>query len=280
MEISATQLEATNPNIYKILMPKESDGFNDIFHLINPVVNSEAEGIKPWWAPNDSSGVFNTLAQHAINLYRNDPKEEIFQDPLYNAMWLQHPNDQLQSLANEITEGLYSNDDKATAIIQWTLFNFPYQLDKKNYGHDELWAPPTFALAKGSGDCEDGAFLVHSLLLHAGVPYDRIRTYGGLVKAGEGAETGGHAWTAYRRESDDEWVILDTSYYPTLKHVKDRSLMKDDNRYVDNLFWFNKIYWINTYDIDRIHNPGATYNAQGIMQNKINTLGWIVNNVV
>jgi len=60
-----------------------------------------------------------------------------------------------------------------------------------------------FRATIGKGDCEDGAFLVHSLLLHAGVPYDRIGTYGGLVESGEGAATGGHAWTAYRRESDD-----------------------------------------------------------------------------
>ena len=280
MEIQRTELGAVNPNIYKILLPKGEDGINDVFQLINPVNNTTADAIAPWWAPSDTSSIFSTLTQHAIELYRNDPKEEVFQDPLYNAMWLQHPNDQLQRLADQITEGLYTNDDKATAIIRWTLFNFPYQTDEKNYGTVELWAPPTFALAKGSGDCEDGAFLVHSLLLHAGVPFDRIRTYGGLVKAGEGAETGGHAWTAYRRETDDEWVVLDSSYYPTLKHVKDRPLMRNDSKYVENLFWFNEVNWVNTYDIDRIHNPGATYNPKGMMKNKINTLGWLINNVV
>lgn len=279
MYVQPVSLGAANPFIDRILQPSRNSA-SDLFRTINPPASNLVDTNKPWWAPSDTTGVFDALAYHSIALYQEEPKEEVFQDPLYNNMWLQHPNDQIQRLADRITEGLYSNDDKATAIIWWVLYNFPYQYDKKNYGEDEFWAPPTFALAKGSGDCEDGAFLVHSLLLHAGVPYDRIRTYGGLVRAGEGAETGGHAWTAYRRELDDEWVVLDTSYYPTLRHVKDRSLMRNDNRYVENLFWFNKIYWVNTYDIDRIHNPGATYNAQGAMKNKINTLGWLVNNVV
>ena len=278
MKIDLITFNTSNPYINKILTPT-SNNVADLFNTINPQNSDIVDTNRPWWAPNDTTGVFNSLALHALALYHQDPVEETFQDPLYNRMWLQYPNDQIQRLANEITEGLYDNDDKATAIIQWTLFNFPYQTDKKNYGHDELWAPPTFALATGSGDCEDGAFLVHSLMLHAGIPYDRIRTYGGLVKAGEGAATGGHAWTAYRRETDDEWVILDSSYYPTLKHVKDRPLMRNDNKYVENLFWFNQMYWTNTYDIDRIHNPGATYSAQGAMKNKINTLGWFVNNV-
>jgi hypothetical protein len=127
-------------------------------------------------------------------------------------------------------------------------------------------------------NCEDGAFLVHSLLLHAGIPYNRIRTYGGLVKAGEGAPLGGHGWTAYKRESDDEWVVLDTAYYPNMKHVDDRRLMKYDSRYVDNFFWFNKLNWTNTYDIDRIHNPEAPiYNAKGYMDKKVKLAGWLIN---
>jgi hypothetical protein len=196
----------------------------------------------------------------SLSLYEQGyAKEERIYSPVYNRVYLQYPNDRLQALADQITFGLNENDDKATAAIQWVLRNFPYEEDITNYGHPELWAPPTFALRKGSGDCEDGAFIVHSLLLHSGIPRERIRTYGGLVKAGAGAATGGHAWTAYRRESDDEWVILDTSYYPTLSHVRDRPLMKDTTLYINNFFYFDAHYWVNLEDVDRIHDPGAVY---------------------
>ncbi len=278
MHVDGVTLGATNPNIVKILNPASSDAA-DLFNTINPTT-SDVSANKPWWAPASNSAVFDAMLSFAIAYYKEDPVEEVFRDPVYNRMWLQYPNEQLQRLADRITKGLSDDDDKVTAIIRWTLYNFPYEYDKKNYGEEEFWAPPTFALAKGSGDCEDGAFLVHSLLLHAGIPYERIRTYGGLVKAGEGAATGGHAWTAYCRKSDDEWVILDSSYYPTLRHVSQRPMMKDDDRYVDNFFWFNQLDWVNTYSIDRIHNPGAlAYNARGYLENKIRMAGWLVNNL-
>jgi hypothetical protein len=213
-----------------------------------------------WGVPDTKPNIFDHLLSVSLSLYEEGrTKEEKILSPIYNRIYLQHPNDRMQALADEITYGLYSNDDKATATIRWVLRNFPYEEDKSNYGYEELWAPPTFALRRGSGDCEDGAFIVHSLLLHSGIPYDRIRTYGGLVEIGEGAATGGHAWTAYRRELDDEWVILDTSYRPTLRDVEDRPLMRDSTYYIDNFFYFNARYWVNLEDVDRIHDPGAIY---------------------
>ena len=230
--------------------------------LLSLLDNSKAGTTRgeKWWVPNTQPNLFDRLLTISLSLYeQGHAKEEKILSPMYNRMYLQHPNASLQDLADEITSRFHSNDDQETATIQWVLKNFRYEEDLNNYGHEELWAPPTFALRKGSGDCEDGAFIVHSLLLHAGISRGRVRTYGGLVKAGEGAALGGHAWTAYRRESDDQWVILDTSYYPTFKHVADRPLMKDASLYIDNFFYFDAIYWVNLEEVDRIHDPGAVY---------------------
>jgi hypothetical protein len=62
----------------------------------------------------------------------------------------------------------------------------------------------------GSGDCEDGAVLLHALLLAAGIPADRVVTAFGRV----GIDRSGHAWVAYRRESDGLWVALDWTLGP------------------------------------------------------------------
>jgi transglutaminase-like putative cysteine protease len=231
---------------------------------------------RPWWAVNTQQTIFDQLFNFAVTNYNVEDKgvQEIF-DPGYINIYLQYPNQQLQRLADKITYGLHDNDDKATAIIRWVLHNFPYETDENNYGYDELWVPPTFSLAKGSGDCEDGAFLVHSLLLHAGVDHRRIRTYGGFVDAGEGAASGGHAWTAYRRERDDEWVVLDSSYYPNLKHVEERPLMRETAMYRENFFYFNRFVWTNLEGVDRIHNPGAwyNYNQHGQINQQLRTAG-------
>jgi hypothetical protein len=249
-----------------------------LFALVNRVPQTQPNtGL--WWTQPTSSTIFDRmlLSAKSLQLQGHGIEEKVL-SPTYNRIYLQYPNDSLKALANDITRGLVSDDEKATAVIRWALNNFPYELDEANYGYAEFWAPPTFALRKGSGDCEDGAFIVHSLLLHAGIPYERVRTYGGLVEAGEGAATGGHAWTAYRRELDDEWVILDTSYHPTMAPVDDRPLMRDASLYIDNFFYFNAYYWVTLQDVDRIHDPGVvyTYSSKGLAQDLLLNTGAFV----
>jgi len=256
----------------KLLEPTSA---NDLFQIVNNQQSQQVD--KPWW-DNTPVNTFDILSSFAQVVYEQNPTgEEKTFSAGYNRIYLQYPHEDLQALSDKITYGLSDNDDKATAIIRWVLQNFPYQEDIDNYGYDEFWAPPIFALQRGRGDCEDGAFLVHSLMLHAGISYDRIRTYGGYVDAGPGAASGGHAWTAYRRELDDEWVVLDSSYFPTLDHVKDRPLMKGQSMYVDNFFYFNQLYWVNLEGIDRIHNPGIIYSAKAAMENKLALAGRLIN---
>lgn len=263
-------------SINDILQPRISA--QKLFNIINPPT-SQAVDNRPWWAANTATTIFDQLFNFSLNQYQpNTGTETETFEPTFINMYLQYPNEKLQELADYITDGLTEDDDKATAIIWWTLFNFPYKTDKENYGYDEMWVPPTFALAKGSGDCEDGAFLVHSLMLHAGIPYNRIRTYGGFVDSGDGAASGGHAWTAYRRETDDEWVVLDTSYYPNLRHVDDRTPMRKIEMYRENYFFFNKLTWTTLEGIDRIHNPGAWYNysVNGTFNSMLKTAGMLI----
>ena len=75
--------------------------------------------------------------------------------------------------------------------------------------------------------------------------YDRIRTYAGYVEAGINAPFGGHAWTIYKRESDNTWIELDWCYYPKDTSIKDRTSFELDKKYVDAWWWMNAL---NTYD--------------------------------
>jgi predicted transglutaminase-like cysteine proteinase len=150
---------------------------------------------------------------------------------------LQFPNNAISSQAKQIVLPTDSVDHKVYKIEQWVQQNIEYVSDIENYGIGELWAFPTVTLNRGTGDCEDGAFLIHSLALGAGVPHERLRTYGGIVVAGNGAETGGHAWTAFKRSIDDEWVILDFSYYPTSLPINERMPMSGDLKYIDDFFF-------------------------------------------
>ncbi|GAB4272116.1 MAG: hypothetical protein Kow0092_27120 [Deferrisomatales bacterium] len=149
---------------------------------------------------------------------------------------LQLPNPWLQTLARSIVDPRAPNDEKAHRILLWVQEHIRYVSDREGYGVPEYWAPPTVTARRRQGDCEDGALLLHSLLLHAGVAPDRVRTYAGVVAPGPGSPGGGHAWTAYRRESDGEWVALDWAYRPDPSPVADRPPLREDPAYLH--VWF------------------------------------------
>ncbi len=152
--------------------------------------------------------------------------------------YLQYPSSRLHSVAERIVSRGATNDAKVFKIEQWTKDNIRYMSEAEDDWTAELWSFPTVTLERTSGHCEDGAFLIHSLALHAGVSPDRLKTYGGIVFAGESClTTGGHAWTAYRREMDDQWIIVDWCYWAKDTPMSDRIPMSDDHRYIDEYFF-------------------------------------------
>jgi len=156
--------------------------------------------------------------------------------------YLQFPNAQISALAE-----------------QWVQDNITYVSDEENYGTGELWAYPTVTLEKKSGDCEDGSFLIHSLALHAGIPPERLRTYGGLVYADPwGSTTGGHAWTTYKRETDDEWIITDWCYWTTDIPIAERHPMTEDTKYIDDFFYIQATRTVETPYANEVRNPIGT----------------------
>ncbi len=214
-------------------------------------------------APN-KLGVFDVI--NAVNQAKTLSKEEIINDPAYVNMYLQYGNQVIKDLAMEIVNQGDSDDVKMQKIQEWVVRNIQYMEDKAQYGFPELWVPPSMLLNSKKGDCEDGAFLIMSLALNAGVEPDRLRFYAGEVKAGEGAATGGHGWVAYQRDSDREWVIVDFSYYPDLRDMDKRLLMKDDTRYIDDWFVMEVGKVILTPENNRVRNPGVVYSNTAYIQ--------------
>lgn len=106
--------------------------------------------------------------------------------------------------------------------------------------------------------CEDGAFLIHSLALNAGVNSDRLRTYGGVVawqnEVG-GLSSGGHGWTAYKTESDNKWIILDWCFFTTDAPFDKRIKMEDNFKYVDDYFFVNLKNTVDTPYSNGIRKP-------------------------
>lgn len=178
--------------------------------------------------------------------------------------YLEYPSSKIKNFVKEVVGVKLSdtNDEKAYKIMRWVQDMIEYKSDIKNYGQMEWWTTPSQTLNRMSGDCEDGAFLMHSMMLNAGIPWDQIRTYGGSVMVGQGAATGGHGWTAYKRETDDEWVVLDWCYYPNTKQIADRTTMRYDIKYIDDWFYIDTHASVDTPWTNKVRNPGAmAYNT-------------------
>ncbi len=169
--------------------------------------------------------------------------------------YFQFPNSKIQSLADKIVDSRWSDDKKAYAIEQWVIDNIEYVSDLKNHGRMEYWSKPTETLSRMNGDCEDGAWLMGSLMLHAGVDDSKVFFYGGMVRIEEGSlELGGHGWTGYKR-SDGEIVALDWSYYPTSEPLNERTPLKDNLKYYDDMFVTTLRKTIETPYANYVRNP-------------------------
>lgn len=134
-------------------------------------------------------------------------------------------------------------DAIAWQVQKWAVRHLTYISDKKSAGLDEYWQYPYETEATRTGDCEDGAILIASLMLNAGVPAWRVRCTAGLVKSGKGAATGGHAYVTYCRETDNNWVVLDWCYLEDSRRpVAKKPIFKTLKNYKDIWFSFNHLY--------------------------------------
>lgn len=232
-EINTSVGLATNVDITRLL-PQPTKQPKNLLDVIKPTTQSTLFNIDIY---NILTSMMET--RFAVIQFKVGRLGEVDSGANYEK-YLQFPNAKIQALADSIVAPTDSDDVKMYKIEQWVIENIEYVSDIKNYGTGELWAYPTVTVEKGSGDCEDGAFLMHSLALHAGVSPNQLRTYGGIVidySSGTGIGTGGHAWTAYQRETDDEWIILDWCYWAKDTPIEDRMTMADNHKYIDDYFY-------------------------------------------
>jgi len=214
---------------------------------------------------NLTSRLFSTIIKLNQNAYM--PRDKITSDPVFINLWLQYPNDIIRKFAATIVHRLDSDDVKMEKIQRWVVDNIEYMTDEEQYGFAELWVPPVMLLHTQKGDCEDGAFLIMSLGLNAGVDPAKLRMFGGFVDAGQGAASGSHGWVAYRRESGNEWVAVDFSYYPDLRPMTDRIPLKDDDKYVDDYFFITNKYIVVTENTNRVRDPEVYYSDGRVIPN-------------
>ena len=114
-----------------------------------------------------------------------------------------------------------ANDSKIYKIEEWVRDNVRYRSDKEQFNM-RRWTMPMETLQRLKGDCKDGATLIMSFAVTAGVPEDRLRFYSPIVTS-----NGMHASVAYRRESDDQWVWVEWTVEISLGDIDKRPTLKE-----------------------------------------------------
>ena len=110
-----------------------------------------------------------------------------------------------------------------------------YVGDDVSRGQAEYWQNPEDTVARSAGDCEDGAILMKSLTLCAGVPDWKVKIVAGMV------EGGGHAYCTYICD-DDTQCVMDWCYSTNRLPVNERLSIMQEEKYKEIWFSFNDQY--------------------------------------
>ncbi|TFF86763.1 MAG: DUF4332 domain-containing protein [Promethearchaeota archaeon] len=128
----------------------------------------------------------------------------------------------LWHVINQAKLRLDTANNTAWAVQKFVCSLLKYTHDDETEDCPEFWQFPFEAIQSQVGDCEDGAILIASLLINAGIPSWRVKVCAAQVIADpvfapSDSELGGHAYCIYLADKKDserklEWCILDWCY--------------------------------------------------------------------
>ena len=127
------------------------------------------------------------------------------------------------------------DEDTMRRITLWVMDNLQYVGDQAYRGQPEYWQNPEDTIITLKGDCEDGAILIKSLALVAGVPDWKVKILAGMVVGG------GHAYCTFIRY-DEKQVILDWCYWPNRLRIAERPPRDQETNYLEVWFSWDKKY--------------------------------------
>ena len=103
-----------------------------------------------------------------------------------------------------------SFDKRATIIWDFVAGNIKYVHDSEKQSKEDFWLFPPEIYTLRQGDCEDGAFLLASLLLASGISPFCVRVVLGEIFDENNKSIGGHCWPVYKNEMG-RWCILEST---------------------------------------------------------------------
>src|SRR6185369_13598397 len=135
-------------------------------------------------------------------------------------------------------------DKRAQVIWDHVARKVRYKYDAKEQRNDDFWLFPSEVHTLSYGDCEDGSFLLASLLIGSGVSPFNVRVALGELYDSKGNSLGGHCWPMYKNEAG-RWCILESTFdrAPWGLPTADRFTDLGDARYVPHFCFNNYHLW-------------------------------------
>jgi hypothetical protein len=149
-------------------------------------------------------------------------------------------------------------DKRAMIVWKYIAEEIKYVYDVRKYKKGDFWLFPPETDQIGKGDCEDGSFLLASLLIAGGVSPFCVRVALGEVFDGHGRSLGGHCWPVYKNELG-RWCILES----TLDAVPPRMPEADALSGEGQPFRYLPMYCFNDSHLWEIFSPGPRATDRG-----------------
>jgi hypothetical protein len=148
-------------------------------------------------------------------------------------------------------------DKRALVIWDYVARAVKYRFDAKKL-HGDFWFFPSEVHTLAYGDCEDGSFLLASLLIASGISPFNVRVTLGELFNNEGVSSGGHCWPMYKNEAG-LWCILESTFdrAPWSLPTADRFTETGDVIYVPHFCFNNYHLW----SICHKENPNITVHS-------------------
>jgi len=84
--------------------------------------------------------------------------------------------------------------ENVKALYYWVAYNVRYMRDIDRWGVEEYWQLPATTINLGTGDCEDQAILLASLIRAAGLPREKVHLVIGKINWLWGGLVSWHSW--------------------------------------------------------------------------------------